>query len=221
MLSTPTSINSSKCRRTRVRVCPVKQRRVRCHTESRPPPPLLTPSMAMSYPPSRHTAEVMVLPLPIHMHRERQVLRRRKQVQLLLQQQARSCTCRHTSCASTRPGHNLRHLRVQQRLATRNRHHRRAALIHRAEAHPRAKAQPSGCAPDTESSRIPHTPDCSETAAPASTPADTASAHCSFCFITYEATVQGLGNRNGHVYYSTNFTAPFVVLLALNHRENP
>src|ERR1035437_1811257 len=75
----------------------------------------------------------MVLALPIHMHREREVLARRKQVQLLLQQQRIRA---HVNVLFPRhqSRHDLRHLRMQQRLAARNRNHRRAALLSRLEA---------------------------------------------------------------------------------------
>ncbi len=82
--------------------------------------------------------KVVMLLLAVHVDREREILRRFEQMQLLLQQKRIGAhvdvllTCNQT-------GDDLRHLRVQQRLTTGNRHHRRSTLFYRPEALLRAQ----------------------------------------------------------------------------------
>ena len=71
---------------------------------------------------------VVVLLQTIQMHREEQVRRRLEQIELLLQQQ-RIGAQRDELLARHEAAHDLADLLVDQRLAARNRHHRRAALV--------------------------------------------------------------------------------------------
>ena len=71
--------------------------------------------------------------LAVHVYGKRQVLARLEQVQLFLQQQGIGAQV-DVLLPRHQPLDDLGDLRMQQRLAARNRHHRRAALVHRLEA---------------------------------------------------------------------------------------
>src|ERR1700728_3196679 len=115
-----------------VRIGAIEQRSIRRHAEtgSHSNPHALHRNVVTTLAAHR---EIMMLTLPIHMHLERKILARLEQVQLLLQQKSVRAHVdillpRHQS------GNDLRHLWMQQRLAARNRNHRRSALFYSLEA---------------------------------------------------------------------------------------
>ena len=74
-----------------------------------------------------------MLALPVHVDGEGQILAGLEQVNLLFQQQRIGAEI-NVFLARDQAFDNLADLRMQQRLAARDRHRRRAAFVHRAEA---------------------------------------------------------------------------------------
>ncbi len=132
MLSTPAAIISSKCARTLFGIGAVEQRRVGRNAEASGN---CGPHAFHSDVVTALTAhgEVVVLTLAVDVDRKREILARRKEVQLLLQQK-RVRAHVNVFLARDEPGNDLRHLRVQQRLAAGDRNHRGAALFDCLEA---------------------------------------------------------------------------------------
>ena len=77
--------------------------------------------------------QIMLLALPVEVDAKRQILTRLEEVEFLLKQQSIGAQI-DISLARDQAFHNLADLRVHERLASRDRHHRCPAFVHGAEA---------------------------------------------------------------------------------------
>ncbi len=110
----------------------VEQGRIRRHTEARIDCGA-HPTHSNVVPAFTADGKIVVLALAIDVYGKRKILARLEQVQFFFEQKRVGAHV-DVLLASHQTRYDLRHLRMQQRLATRDRYHRRATLIHRPEA---------------------------------------------------------------------------------------